>query len=500
MRRFSLLNPTITTIRDPCLKSNGNDVLPGMIREATLSVKKEMILRGFAMNIKKLLAEIRDHFDVFIGSSGALGQSLWNSFLLIHPADKADFLENLDPHRFKQIMHRMPGELRIEVFSHLPDSLKVVCLSELSDAEQAALLDSLPIDDLTDLFDFFEDEELKHYLGLLNKRVRQNVLSLLQFDPDSAGGIMDSDVIALHADYTVEKTISILQRLQPKREMHQELYVVNGEHRLVGHIHLEDLVLQDPKARIGAFMDKNELLVRVNEDKEKVAQDMMHYGLMIAPVVDRENHFLGVIPSETLVDVISDEAREDVARMSALSPLKYPYFETSTIRIFWERGYILIALLILESFSSSILHAYEATLTALLISLIPMLISAGGNTSSQSSAMVIQGMASGEINIANFKRFLKKELLVTILLALSLGGTAFLRVYLTGGTFLETLTASLALGSIVLISSVLGSCIPFLLKRLNLDPAFSAGPFLATIMDIVGIMIFCYLSKAILFG
>ncbi len=452
------------------------------------------------MDIQKLLSEIREQFDEFIKSSSPLGQSLWDTFIQVHPADMVDFLTNFDRDQIKQIILRLPKDLRVELFAQLSDSLKVFCLSVLNDADQAELLDSLPVDDLTDLFDHFEDEELKHYLSLLNKRVRQNVLSLLKFDPESAGGIMDSDVIALNADYTVEKTISILQRVRPKREMHQKLYVVDGAHRLVGHINLEDLVLQNPKERIGAFMEKNELLVRVDQDREKVVQDMMHYSLMTAPVVDDENHFLGVIPSETLLDVVSAEAREDVTRMAALAPLKYPYFETSVFRLFWERGYILIALLILESFSSSILHSYEATLTALLISLVPMLISVGGNTSSQSSAMVIQGMVSGEIHLANFSRFLKKELFVTLFLSIALGATAFARVYLTGGNLLETLVASIALSCIVLISSVLGSCIPFLLKRLNLDPAFSAGPFLATIMDIVGIMIFCYLSKAILFG
>jgi len=452
------------------------------------------------MDIQKFLAEIREHFDEFIKNSGPLGQSLWATFLSVHPADMADFFTTLDRDQIKQIIRRLPKELRIEVFGELSDHLKLFCLSVLNESEQAEVLDALPVDNLTDLFDLFEDEELKHYLRLLNKRVRQDVLSLLQFDPESAGGIMDSDVIELHADYTVEKTISLLQRIRPKREMHQQLYVVNSEHQLVGHINLEDLVLQGPKERIGSFMAKNELLVRVEEDREKVARDMMHYGLMTAPVVDDQNHFLGVIPSETLIDVISEEAREDVTRMAAMAPLKYPYFETSIVRLFWERGYILVALLILESFSSSILQAYEATLTALLISLVPMLISVGGNTSSQSSAMVIQGMVSGEIHVSNFSRFLKKELLVTLFLALALGMTAFARVYLTGGNLLETIVASIALTVIVLISSVLGSCMPFLLKRLNLDPAFSAGPFLATIMDIVGILIFCYLSKLILFG
>lgn len=457
-------------------------------------------LRSKAMNIKKILEEIREHINEVISQESALGKSYWDAFIMVHPADIADFLETIDKSNAQALFTLLPKKVKLAVFEELNDSMKVFCLSFMNDGERADALDALPVDDLTDLFDLFSDEELKHYLALLNKGVRKKVLSLMQFEPESAGGIMDSDILALHTDYTVEKAISLLQRLRPKQEIHQQLFVVNGDHRLVGHINLQDLVLQSPKERIGSFMRKNELIVRADEDQEKVAKNMVHYGLMVAPVVDDKNHFLGVIPSETLVDVIVEEAREDAQRMAAAPTLKYPYFETSIFRLFWERGNILIVLLIIESFSSSLLHMFEATLTALLLTLVPMLISVGGNTSSQTSAMVIQGMASGEINLSNMKRFLKKELVVTCMLAGALAITAFIRVYMTGGTLLETVAASLTLGCIVLLSSLLGSCVPFVLKRLNLDPAFSAGPFLATMMDILGIMIFCFLSKAILFG
>jgi magnesium transporter len=292
----------------------------------------------------------------------------------------------------------------------------------------------------------------------------------------------------------------LLQRLRPSRDIHQRIYVTDNHHRLVGFISLEDLVLHKPSDRISEFMQKNEFVAYPEEDQEQVVKKMVHYGLMAIPVVNKDNIFLGVISGETLVDVLMQEASEDVQRMAALTPMKYPYFETSFLRLLWERGYILALLLLVESFSSTILHAYESSLSEFLILFIPMLLSVGGNTSSQTSAMVIQGMASGDIDTNNIWPFVRRELAMATLLGIVLGTTSFIRVQLTGGAFLESLTISAVLAMIVMLAALLGSGIPILLKRLNLDPAFSAGPFLATLMDIFGVLIFCLLTKLILFS
>jgi len=311
---------------------------------------------------------------------------------------------------------------------------------------------------------------------------------------------MHTDVITLMQDFTVERSISLLQRLRPSKDVHQSIYVVDKAGLLVGYINLEDLVLHKPTDRINSFMHENEFVAFADEDQEKVGKTMVHYGLMVIPVIDKENHFLGVISGETLVDVIMEEASEDVQKMAALAPMKYPYFETSFVRLVWERSYILIVLLLAESFSSNILHAYKTTLSEFLLVFIPMLISTGGNTSSQTSAMVIQGMASGDITLENVWIFLRRELAMSTVLGGILGLTSFVRVWLTGGTLLESFAISMVLSVIVMLAAVLGSGIPLILKRLNLDPAFSAGPFLATIMDILGVLIFCLLTKAVLFS
>lgn len=450
-------------------------------------------------NPKKMLKKIVENATAGLSQDTLLNKSLWQAFLDMHPVDISDFLSEVDKNTAQELFKGLPQDIKTEVFTELSNSMKVSVVGSLSEAEQVHLFETLSPDELTDLFDYFSDEELKRYLNLLHKQVRDKVMSLMKFDPESAGGVMHTDVLTLIEDFTVEKSIQLLQRIKPSRDIHAQIFVTNRAHKLVGYINLEDLVLEKPSEYISSFMHKTEMVALASQDQEEVAKKMIHYGLMTVPVVDKENHFLGVIPAGTLVDVVVEEAGEDIQRIGAVMPLKYPYFETSFLRLLWARGYILVILLLTESFSSSILHAYESTLSAFLLSFIPMLISTGGNTSSQTSAVVIQGMASGDVTFSNMRRFLRREFMMASVLACILGIASFARVYITGGSMLESAVISGTLSIIVLLAAMLGSCMPLLLKRLNIDPAFSAGPFLATIMDIVGILIFCYLIQTLLF-
>lgn len=451
------------------------------------------------MNTEKLFAEISENLDTVIQHTNSYGLSLWHEFIDQHEADIADFLQTLSKEQFQRVFICLPQEKRADVFHELSDISKIQALSFLGNDEAINVFNQLSADKIADLFDLLSDEELKKYLDLLNKQVREKVVSLLQFNSESAGGIMTTDVLSLVSDYTVGQSIKLLQRLHPTQTIHQQLFVVNRQHHLVGHINLEDLVLHKPEERIDAFMHTNDLIARPEQDQETIAKQMVHYNATLIPVADKENHFLGIITAGILVDILVEEASEDASRMAGVVPSKYPYFQTPIIRLVYQRGHILAILLIVESFSSTILHAYESAVGVMLYSFIPMLISVGGNTSSQTSAMVIQGMTSGEITFSNMFRFLKREFFVSFMLSLGLGIVAFFRVmHSSNNARLESFVVSLTLALIVLLAGLLGSCIPLGLRKLNIDPAFSAGPFLATIMDIIGVLIFCYLSKLIL--
>jgi len=450
------------------------------------------------MNSENILNKISENLDAVINRDSPLGVALWKDLLELHPVDIADFIDDLDRETGMQLFSNLPKALRNDVFGEFSDPLKSESLGYLSEPDKVEALRSLGIDELTDLFDHFSDEELKKHLNLLHKKEREKVLSLLKFHPESAGGIMDIDILSLMQDFTVEKSIKILQRLRPKQEVHREIYVTDKNHKLIGYIYLEDLVLNDPKTRISSFMRKNDLIAQADEDRESIANKMVHYGLMTVPVVGKDNYFLGVIPSDILVDVIVKEATEDAQKMAALAPMKETYFNTPILKMLYKRGNILIVLLLAESFSTTILGAYEDSLPKYLLFFITMLMSTGGNTSHQTSTLVVQGMASGELHKGNVLRFLRREMLTAFLLATILGVTAFARAWYTTGFVLDSFVVGLTLGIIVLTAVVLGSFIPLGLKRLNIDPAFSAGPFLATLMDIIGVLIFAVLIKSIL--
>ncbi|MBA3954948.1 magnesium transporter [Candidatus Dependentiae bacterium] len=452
------------------------------------------------MATKRIFDQILHNLDTVIAQDSPLGVLLWQGFVKLHPADIAQFLGNNTKDTAQLIFVRLPTHLKLMVFSYLSDSMKVFCLSFLDDQDRGHLLASLPLDELTDFFDELSDEELKKYLVLLHKKDREKVLSLMQFNPESAGGIMDTNVLTLMQDFTVEKSIQILQRLQPNRELHREIYVTNQENELVGHINLEDLVLKHPKTRLSSILSKNELVVQVDEDREAIAHKMVHYQLMTVPVINHQGIFLGIIPSDTLVSIIEEEAAEDVYKISALKPIKGTYFDTPFKNLFLQRIAILIPLLLLQTFSTMIMLHYETLLEGFLFAFSPMITSTGGNSSSQTSALVIQGMTLGEINESNMPRFLWREFNMAGIMGITLGIVAFIRIYLTHGAhnLLGNFAVSLSLAIIVIISVMLGSVIPFLLKKLKWDPALAAGPFLATLMDVIGLFSYCYISKLIL--
>jgi magnesium transporter len=260
------------------------------------------------MNQPKIIEEIKANLETFITRDSALGDSLWHIFLELHPVDIADFLSQISRDDVERVFMRLPKTERLAVFGELSDVGKAYCLTFMGEQDKVEALQALSVDSLTDLFDQVSDEDLKKYLNLLHRRAREKVISLLQFHPESAGGIMETEVLTLMEDFTVEKSITMLQRLRPRREVHQQIYVTNSDHQLVGHINLEDLVLQSPKVRISSFLRKNELTVHADEDQEVIAKQMVHYSLMSVPVVGDENYFLGVIPSGILVDVLVQEA------------------------------------------------------------------------------------------------------------------------------------------------------------------------------------------------
>jgi magnesium transporter len=392
-------------------------------------------------------------------------------------------------------------DIASSVFEKLPDNLQAYLLVKLDKKEARLILKKMSADKVTDLFDHLSDEPLKKYLNLLQKDHRKNVISLLHFDPKSAGGIMNSEVLTLPKNINIKNSISLLQRLKPQKKHLQQIYVTDPENKLVGYINVDELLLNKPDTTIGNILHKPVLVIDVNEDQEEVAQQMRHYSLLSAPVVDKQHHFLGLISADEIFNIFQEEASEDVYKISGLSPTEYPYFQTPFWKLIWQRSAWLAPLLLFQSVSSFVLSRYQFLLAnfTILIFFINMLIGTGGNAGNQSGALVIRGLATGEINRKNSLKLFFREFKASIIISIILALISFVRVcYTPGSTIPAAIAISISLSLIVIVSMSIGTLLPIIFERLNIDPAHSAAPFLATLMDIIGIIIYCTVSAKIL--
>ena len=451
-------------------------------------------------SVAEIFAQIENNIKSVIREDTPQGMELWKKLLRQHHADIAELIEKLDTAKQKSLFKKLPRQLAIKAFQELSEAIQVVILSTIDDDKAAAIFQKMSSDQLTDLFDHLSDEDLKKYLKLIQRRQRNKIISLLNLNPDSAGRIMNSDILALQRDFTVKKSISLLQRIEIPKETLRRIYVTNKDNILVGYINLEDLVLNKPETPLTHIINKNELLIDVNEDQEKVAKHMHHYGLLSAPVVDKKHHFLGVITADDIVDIVEEEASEDVYKMSGLAPVEHTYFQTSFRNLFLQRSIWLGGLLLLQSVSSFILSKYDALIQShLFLSFFyTMLIGTGGNAGNQSATLVIRGLATGEISRKNAMRVLLREFGMSIVIAILLFIVTFARIYFVYPDLTSTIAISASLFLIINVSMILGTFIPFMLERLGVDPAYSAAPFLATLMDIVGILIYCAVCSHIL--
>lgn len=452
------------------------------------------------LKIKKILFQIENNIKSVIAEDTTLGTDLWQILISQHYADIAMLIIKLDDDDQLALFQKLSKDLAIKVFRKIPQSLQALLLVRL-DLDQAALiLKNMPPDELTDLFDYLSDEDLEKYLRLLQSKQRNQILSLLTFNPRSAGGRMNSDVITLQKDFTVRKSVELLQRLGPGKTLMQRMYVTNKDNVLIGFVTLDKLVVSKPETPLSSIIKPNELVVYVDEDQEDVANQMHHYGLLYVPVVDKHNHFLGVITADDVFEIIKEEGSEDVYKMFGLIPADHGYFSTPLWRMVWQRGVWLIGLLVLQSLSSYILSSYSAMINkyTIIAVYLTMLIGTGGNAGNQSATLVIRGLTTKEMSRRNAYRVLMREFGISLIMAMILVVVSFLRVYLSSYDLLSALIISLSLFLIVVTSMVLGAFIPIMLERFDIDPAHSAAPFLATLMDILGVLIYCFVCSKLL--
>lgn len=452
------------------------------------------------LSLKKILSQIENNIESIIKEDTVLGKDLWIILLQQHPADIALIINNVDQEAQVNLFKKLPKDLAMKVFDKIQEPIQAQILSHLDQDDIEMIITQIPASALTELFEHISDEELEKYLKLLQVKQRNALISLRSFPPESAGARMETDILTLQENFTVRHSIEVLQRLTPKKSLERRIYITDKNNVVVGYLDIDKLVVNKPETPLVQIMSKNELLVDLDEDQEDVANQMRHYNLESAPVIDKEKHFLGIITAENVFEIIAEEESEDVYKMSGQAPMEHTYFATPTWTLVWQRIPWLVGLLFLQSISSMILASYDKMINnyAIITFFLTMLIGTGGNAGNQSATLAIRGLTTKEITRQNGIKMLLRELGISLIIAGIIVSFGFARVYYTSHDFVSTIAISLSLFLIIVTSVSLGTLIPILLERLNLDPAHSAAPFLTTLMDIFGVVIYCFVCSKIL--
>jgi magnesium transporter len=416
----------------------------------------------------------------------------------LRPPDQADLFAGLDE------------EDQVTLLPELDPADSADILEELDEAEAAELVATLPTDALIRIVDEMEPDEAADLLGDMHPHRAQAVLAgledpdevrpLLLHPDDSAGGLMTSEFLALRRLMTAAEAIQAIRTWKPDVETVYYLFVIDGHGRLCGVVNLRQLIVAEPSTPIVQIMDPEVISVRAGTDQEDCARLMSRYDLLALPVVDADNVLLGVITIDDLVDVLEEEATEDIQRLGGAQPLDRPYLDTGVFTVTRKRIGWLLLLFVTGTLTGTVLRHFEAELqsTVALAFFVPLLIGTGGNTGSQTTSTIIRALATGDIGLADALRALWHELRVGLVLGIGMAAIAYARALTWGFPQPLALTVSLAILTIVVWANGLGSLLPLLAAHLRIDPAVVSGPVMSTLVDATGLFIYFTIARLIL--
>ncbi|HVX14624.1 MAG TPA: magnesium transporter [Pirellulales bacterium] len=423
----------------------------------------------------------------------------------LHPATIAEFSEGLSVSETWRLLEHGSVERQAAVFVYFPLA-KQAALVRGGD-RLAGLLEAMAPDSRAELLRSLPREVGESLLPLLSKDERQDACRLLSYPPHSAGALMTTDFAWLPVDTTVAGALDLVRKQAPASETIYYLYVVDGERHLVGFVSLRDLVLAEPAVRIDELMRRDLITVRAQEDREDVARKLSKYDFLAIPVVDAEQRLLGIVTYDDAIDVVVQEATEDVLRGGGVGPLVENYLELSYWKVWRNRAVWLACLFVAELFTFTALAYFEDEMAKVLaLSLfVPLCISTGGNSGSQAATLITRAMALGQMRPRDWRRVLRHELVVGTALGLTLGAIGFVRASLTPAAVLDSadrwMLAAVIAQSVALIclwGTLVGSMLPLIFRRLGVDPGYASSPFVATFVDVTGIVIYFSIAKVFL--
>lgn len=411
----------------------------------------------------------------------------------------ADDLPRLAPEARPIAFRVLPKRRALEVFEALDPVHQQQLLAGLRDERVRQLVEEMDPDDRAELIDEVPAKVAKRLLAGLSPRERELTATLLGYPDGSAGRIMSPEVVNLVATMTAAEALAKVRRLGASAETIYALPVTDAERRLVGIMGLRTLVLADPSAKVADLMETDVYFARADEDQEKVARLIGEADLLALPIVDTEHRLVGIVTVDDAIEVLEEEETEDVARAGATEPLGQPYLSVSVVRIARSRIVWLLVLLVAATLTVNVLHVFESTLEEVvtLALFIPLLIGTGGNTGAQAATTVIRAMAVGEVRFGDAVLVVLRELRVGMLLGTMLGLLAFVPVALLIGPDLG-LVIGLTIWSICTWAATVGAMLPLAARRAGVDPAVVSAPFITTLVDATGLVIYFLIAKVVL--
>ncbi len=428
-------------------------------------------------------------------------RALRAAFSEMNSVDIAHFIETLPISRATMAFRTLPKEMELEVFAELDVDTQQHIIASITDKEIGDIMDELWVDDAVDMLEEMPASLVKRVLRNSPPETRNLINQFLRYPEYSAGSIMTAEFTDLTKNLTVEDAIKRIRRIGENRETIYTCYVVDDTRQLEGVVTVKDLLLAGDTDTVEGIMETDVISVGTTADQQEAAMLMAKYDLISLPVVDAENRLVGIVTVDDAVDVLQEEDTEDFEKMAALVPSERPYLKTSIFALAKNRLPWLLILMVSGMFTGLILGHYQAIYSAipLLVSFIPMLTGTGGNAGSQSSTMVIRGMALGEIRTKDILSVFWKEARVSILVGVALAAVNCVRLLIMQpGNVLVTLVVSLTLVGTIIFAKVIGGILPIIAKACHVDPAVMAAPLITTIVDALALVLYFTIATALL--
>ncbi|HWA28389.1 MAG TPA: magnesium transporter [Lacunisphaera sp.] len=424
--------------------------------------------------------------------------------------DLAPMLAELPAGRLGQLFRHCPPDLTAAIFSYLEQPAKETILRTLPQAQTAGLLNALPPDDRTAFLHRLPLELSLQILGLLSPEERRISEELLAYPPHSVGRMMTLDFVTVRPEWTVREALDYIRVHGVDRETLSIVYVTDQAGRLLDDVRVRRFLLAEPETRVATLMDGNFATLSPEDDREKALQVFRRYDRNALPVTGPDLELIGIVTADDMLDVAAEEATEDIQKMGGTEALDEPYTTIALGRMVRKRAGWLVVLFLGEMLTATAMSYFEDEIAkAVVLALfVPLIISSGGNAGSQAATLVIRAMALGEVTLARWWLVMRRELAAGFLLGLVLGTIGFLRIVIWSRfsniygehALLVAATVGVALVGIVLWGSLMGSMLPLGLKRLGFDPATSSAPFVATLVDVTGLVIYFSVAYFILRG